>query len=71
MSPIRLALASLISLFCFAFAVSPARAGDASASISPSPIGVWATENGFSRVKIEDCGGKLCGALIWLKQPLN
>jgi uncharacterized protein (DUF2147 family) len=22
-------------------------------------------------VKIEDCGGKLCGSLIWLKQPLD
>jgi len=71
MSSIRMALASLISLICFAFAVSSARAGDANASIPPSPIGVWATENGLSHVKIEDCGGKLCGALIWLKEPLN
>ena len=71
MSSIRMALASLISLFCFAFVLPQARADDANASIPPSPIGVWATENGFSHVKIEDCGGKLCGSLIWLKEPLN
>ena len=28
-------------------------------------------KNGFSHVKIEDCGGKLCGSLIWLKEPLS
>lgn len=71
MSSIRIALAGLIGLFCFAFAVSPAHAGDASASIPPGPIGVWATENGGAHVKIENCGDKLCGSLIWLKQPLN
>lgn len=71
MSSLRMALASLISLFCFAFVLPQARAGVENASIPPSPIGVWATENGSSHVKIEDCGGKLCGSLIWLKEPLN
>ena len=71
MSSIQMALAGLISLFCLAFAVSPAHAGDANASIPPSPIGIWATEKGFAHVKIEDCGGKLCGSLVWLKEPLN
>src|SRR5262245_45195624 len=33
------------------------------------PIGTWATENGRSRVKIENCGGALCGNLVWLKEP--
>ena len=36
-----------------------------------TPIGVWATAGGESHVKIEDCGGKLCGTIIWLKEPLN
>lgn len=71
MSSTRMALASVISLLSLALAVSPARAGDANASIPPSPIGVWATEKGSAHVKIEDCGGKLCGSLIWLKEPLN
>jgi uncharacterized protein (DUF2147 family) len=33
------------------------------------PIGTWLTEGGKSRVKIVDCGGALCGTIIWLKEP--
>jgi uncharacterized protein (DUF2147 family) len=33
------------------------------------PVGTWLTENGRSRVKIADCGGALCGTIIWLKEP--
>src|SRR5215813_8248974 len=33
------------------------------------PIGTWLTEGGKSRVKITDCGGALCGSIIWLKEP--
>jgi len=36
-----------------------------------SLIGVWATEGATSHVKIDECGGKLCGAIVWLKEPLN
>jgi uncharacterized protein (DUF2147 family) len=36
---------------------------------SADPIGTWLTENGRSRVRITDCGGALCGAIIWLKEP--
>ncbi len=70
----RLALGSLgMALLCFAMAASPAAAaGAASAAVAPmTPIGVWATAGGESRVKIGDCGGKLCGAIIWLKEPLT
>ena len=35
------------------------------------PIGTWATEEGKSHVKITTCGEKLCGRIIWLKQPLD
>jgi uncharacterized protein (DUF2147 family) len=66
-----MALAGLAGLLCLAFAVSSARAGDAAASTSSSPIGVWATEGASSHIKIADCGGKLCGSLTWLKEPLN
>ncbi|MFC4270246.1 DUF2147 domain-containing protein [Sneathiella chungangensis] len=31
--------------------------------------GVWATVEGKSHVKIESCGDKLCGKIIWLKEP--
>ena len=33
------------------------------------PSGTWQTENGRSRIKIADCGGALCGTIIWLKEP--
>jgi uncharacterized protein (DUF2147 family) len=31
--------------------------------------GTWLTEGGKSRVKIEACGDKFCGTVIWLKEP--
>ena len=71
MSLMRIALAGLIGLFCVGLADSAAFAGDANASMPPSPIGVWATEKGGGHVKIVQCGDKLCGSLVWLKEPLN
>lgn len=35
------------------------------------PVGVWASEAATSHIKIEDCAGKLCGAIVWLKEPLD
>jgi uncharacterized protein (DUF2147 family) len=32
-------------------------------------FGNWLTENGRSRVRIADCGGALCGTIVWLKEP--
>lgn len=39
----------------------PARAAD--------PLGTWYTAEKDSQVRITNCGGALCGALIWLKEP--
>jgi uncharacterized protein (DUF2147 family) len=36
---------------------------------SADPIGTWMTENGRSRIRIADCGGALCGTIVWLKEP--
>ena len=33
------------------------------------PIGEWLTEGGKSRVKVVNCGGALCGTIVWLKDP--
>src|SRR5215469_7786543 len=71
MSSIERLLGVLIGLSFLVFTTSPAHAGNGEASVGLSPIGVWATENGFSHVKITDCDGKLCGSIIWLKEPLN
>ncbi len=56
-------------LGCVLVLVLPAlaRAGDSAAS----PVGTWLTENGGADVKIADCSGKLCGSIVWIKEPLD
>ena len=36
-----------------------------------SPIGLWYDNTGRAAVEITDCGGKLCGRLVWFKDPAN
>jgi uncharacterized protein (DUF2147 family) len=56
--------AACISIGLFALtAIAPARAADL------SPLGTWYTASGESQVRITNCGGALCGALVWLKVP--
>lgn len=33
--------------------------------------GTWSTVDDKSHVKIESCGGKFCGKIVWLKVPNN
>ncbi|MDO8875260.1 MAG: DUF2147 domain-containing protein [Pseudolabrys sp.] len=33
--------------------------------------GTWLSENGGTKVRISDCGGKLCGKVVWLKDPVG
>ena len=42
-------------------ASGPARAAD--------PLGTWYTADKDSQVRITNCGGALCGSLVWLKEP--
>jgi uncharacterized protein (DUF2147 family) len=41
----------------------------ATPAAAADPKGTWATEGGRSHVAISDCGGALCGAIVWLKEP--
>ena len=43
-------------------------AGSQSA-LAADPTGVWLTQGGNSRIRVADCGGALCGTIIWLKEP--
>jgi uncharacterized protein (DUF2147 family) len=55
---------ALVALGLSAIAVSiaaPARAAEAT--------GIWYTAEQKSQVRITNCGGALCGALVWLKEP--
>ena len=33
--------------------------------------GDWITQSGLGKVRITPCGPALCGAVIWMKQPLD
>jgi uncharacterized protein (DUF2147 family) len=38
-------------------------------ALAADPAGTWLTQGGNSRVKIADCGGAVCGTIVWLKEP--
>src|SRR6185295_4696392 len=38
-------------------------------AFAADPAGVWLTQGGNSRIRVADCGGVLCGTIIWLKEP--
>jgi uncharacterized protein (DUF2147 family) len=40
----------------------------APASFAADPTGTWVTENGRSHVRVFNCGGALCGSIVWLKE---
>lgn len=42
------------------------------AAAGPRETGLWIDDTGKGAVQIEVCGGsKLCGRIVWLKEPLN
>lgn len=45
--------------------------GASSAIASAGPTGVWYDHTGRGAVEIRDCGGSLCGRLVWLKDDAN
>src|SRR5262249_9351774 len=57
--------AVFIVLFAALFGASSARAQSADAS------GTWLTQAGDARVKVSKCGGGICGAIVWLKEPYD
>lgn len=42
-----------------------------SAQTAPPETGVWIDDTGKGAVRIEVCGGKLCGRIVWLKALVN
>ena len=38
-------------------------------ALAAEPTGTWLTQTGGSRIRLADCGGALCGTIIWLKEP--
>lgn len=33
--------------------------------------GLWITKNRDAKVRVTDCGGSLCGTIVWLAQPID
>ena len=58
---------SAITALTIAGLAAPAQAGGS----IPKEAGVWIDDTGKGAVKIEPCGAKLCGRIVWLRDPLN
>jgi uncharacterized protein (DUF2147 family) len=43
----------------------------AAASAQDSPLGVWIDHTGRGAVEITDCGGNLCGKVVWVADQSN
>ncbi len=54
-------LTAFAAVFCLAFG----------GSALADPRGVWRTPGGKSHVEIAPCDDKLCGRIVWLKEPNN
>lgn len=54
-------LTGLFGAALIMFAAATAQAAD--------PKGLWLTEAKTAHVEIYVCGGKLCGKVVWLKEP--
>jgi uncharacterized protein (DUF2147 family) len=38
-------------------------------ALAADPAGMWLTQGGNSRIRVADCGGAVCGTIVWLKEP--
>ncbi len=52
----------------FVMAVS---AAGSSAALASGPTGTWIDHTGRGAVEIVDCGGRMCGRIVWLKDSAH
>lgn len=52
-------------------AIGTATTCRASPPLAASPIGLWYAEGGAAQVDISNCGGELCGRVVWLRSPFD
>jgi uncharacterized protein (DUF2147 family) len=45
--------------------------GAANAASASEPTGIWIDHTGRGAVEISNCGGSLCGRVVWLKDAAN
>ena len=59
------------SLLWVSIAASAAAVNAITPAFAADPMGTWYTADNDSQVRLTNCGGALCGALIWLKTPID
>jgi len=64
-----------MKIFRIAAAVVAVAIGLALMAIAPAlaadPFGTWLTEDKKGKIHIVNCGGALCGNLVWIQEPLD
>ena len=63
--------AALTGLGLLSLLVAGASVTPASAQLRDGAIGVWQEEEGEAHIQIAPCGDRLCGHIVWLKQPFD
>jgi uncharacterized protein (DUF2147 family) len=38
-------------------------------ALAAEPVGTWLTQDQDGQIRITNCGGAICGALVWMKDP--
>lgn len=59
------------SRFASLIAALAAMVATTAAAAAPRETGVWIDDTGKGAVKIDICGNKLCGRIVWLKDTVN
>jgi len=63
MGTFRMAAVAFAALGMTLTALGPAHAAD--------PLGTWLTGDKKGKVHIVNCGGAICGNLVWLQEPID
>jgi len=40
-------------------------------TVAAEPFGTWRTGDGQARIRVDRCATKLCGTIVWLKEPID
>jgi uncharacterized protein (DUF2147 family) len=64
---------SMVRRFGFMIAVLAALLSlpGAHAQAGEGVSGIWLTQAGDAKVRVNRCGGGICGVVVWLKDPIN
>ncbi len=52
-------------------AAAPAKTAPAAAAPAPEAVGVWVDDTGQGAIEVLPCGERLCGRIVWLKDPTD